>query len=150
LAQQTTWIEPLSKQKIKLTTSKELRLKPASIQKRLQAFNLIAGDILKQLPRKAVVKLTKIISAIFSLRYVPSLWKVAEIIMIQPGKPPHETSYRFTSLLSMISKLCLRKLLLKRLKLIIETNNLIPDHQFDFREKHSTIDQIHRSNSLTL
>jgi len=37
------------------------------------------------------------------------------------------------------------KLLLKRfiLKPLIEERHLIPDHQFGFRNKHSTIDQVH-------
>jgi hypothetical protein len=48
-------------------------------------------------------------------------WKVAEIIMIQkPGKPPNEkTSYRPISLLPIVSKI-FEKLLLRRLKPIIE------------------------------
>lgn len=144
----TTWTEqPQMKQKIKLTTPKEVatEIKNSINPRKSLGFDLISGVILNKLPRKAIVKLTKLINATFKLRYFPSLWKVAEIIMIQkPGKPPHKaSSYRPISLLPMISKL-FEKLLLKRLKPIIETNNLIPDHQFGFREKHSTIDQVHR------
>ena len=40
------------------------------------------------------------------------------------------------------------KLLLKRLRPIIEEKNLIPNHQFRFRNKHSTIDQVHRIASI--
>jgi hypothetical protein len=40
------------------------------------------------------------------------------------------------------------KLLLKRLKPIIHRNNLIPVHQFGFREQHSTIDQVHRITNI--
>lgn len=36
------------------------------------------------------------------------------------------------------------RLLLKRLKSIVEERKLIPNHQFGFREKHSTIEQVHR------
>ena len=52
---------------------------------------------------------------------------MAEVVMIpKPGKPPHEaTSYRPISLLPIISKL-FEKLLLKRLKLIVDEKNLIP------------------------
>jgi len=68
-----------------------------------------------------MVKLTNLINASFLLKYVPQLWKVAEVVMIsKPGKPPHEaTSYRPISLLPSISKL-FEKLLLKRLKPIVE------------------------------
>jgi hypothetical protein len=74
---------------------------------------------------------------------------VAEVIMIpKPGKPPHElTSYRPISLLTIMSKL-FEKLLLKRLKFIIEDKNLIPDNQFGFRTQHSTIDQVHRITNI--
>lgn len=40
------------------------------------------------------------------------------------------------------------KLLLKRLRPIIEEKGLIPNHQFDFRSKHSTLDQVHRITNI--
>jgi hypothetical protein len=71
------------------------------------------------------------------------------VIMIpKPGKPPHEsTSYRPISLLPIMLKL-FEKLLLKKLKLIIEDKNLIPDHQFGFRTQHSMNDQVHRITNI--
>lgn len=113
--------------------------------KKSPGYDLITGEILKQLPRKAIVKLTYIINAAFRLKHVPSIWKVAEIIMItKPKKPPNKVqSYRPISLLSVLAKL-FEKLLLKRLKPIIDNKNLVPVHQFGFRNKHSTLDQIHR------
>jgi hypothetical protein len=79
---------------------------------------------------------------------VPDAWKMAEVIMIpKQGKPPNEiTSYRPISLLS-ISKL-FEKLLLKWLKPLIESKNLISSHQFGFRDKHATTDQIHRITNI--
>lgn len=95
--------------------------------------------------KKAVVKLTNLYNAALRLRYVPSLWKVADVIMVsKPGKSPNEpTSYRPISLLPILSKL-FEKLIIKRLKPILEEAQIIPTHQFGFRTKHSTIDQIHR------
>jgi hypothetical protein len=82
--------------------------------KKSPGFDLITGQILKELPRKSLVKLTNLTNASFRLKYVPQLSKVAELIMIpKPGKPPHETtSYRPVSLLPIMSKL-FEKLLLK-------------------------------------
>ena len=70
---------------------------------------------------------------------------MAEIILIpKPGKRLEEvSSYRPISLLPVLSKM-IEKLILNRLKPILEAENIIPDHQFGFREKHSTIEQIHR------
>ena len=36
------------------------------------------------------------------------------------------------------------KLFSRRLKEVIAIKQLVPSHQFGFREKHSTIDQVHR------
>jgi hypothetical protein len=117
--------------------------------KKAPDFDLITREVLQQLPRKAIVKITILINAAFRLKYVPRLWKVVEVIMIpKPGKPPHEAaSYRPISLLPTMSKL-FEKLLIKRLKPTIERKTLIPNHQFGFQSKHSTIDQVHRITNI--
>lgn len=132
---------------IPLVTVKEIQntINTKINPKKAPGYDLITGQVLKHLPRKTLVKLTQIINASIKLRYVPQLWKLAEVIMIlKPGKPPEElTSYRPISLLPVLSKL-FEKVLHKRLIKIVEERNLIPKHQFGFRHKHSTIDQVHR------
>ena len=73
------------------------------------------------------------------------MWKVAQIIRIpKPGKDKTLTSsYRPISLLPLLSKL-FEIIFAERLHLIINDKNLLPNHQFGFRKKHSTIQQIHR------
>lgn len=136
---------------ISFTSPKEIMQEIANNidPKKAPGYDLITGEILKQLPRKAIVKLTHLINASYRLKYVPQIWKIAEVIMIhKTGKPPHEvSSYRPISLLPVLSKL-FEKLLLKRLKPIIEQRNLIPTHQFGFRECHSTLDQVHRITNV--
>lgn len=62
----------------------------------------------------------------------------------KPEKDPNDKkSYRPISLLPMISKI-FEKLLLKRLNTIIQEKGLIPNHQFGFRNNHSTLEQVHR------
>lgn len=57
--------------------------------------------------------------------------------------PPHlSTSYRPISLLTVMSKL-FAGLFLSRPAAIVENNHLIPDLQFGFRRKRSTIDQVY-------
>jgi hypothetical protein len=79
-------------------------------------------------------------------RYFPAQWKDAQIILIsKPGKPPNElTSYRPISLLIIVFKV-FEKLLLKWLLLMVENNRLIPNHQFGFKQRHSTIEQMHQT-----
>ena len=84
------------------------------------------------------------------------MWKFTKIIMIpKPSKPTHIlSSYRPIGLLPVMEKI-VEKLLLHRLYPTLESQNIIPDHQFGFRSHHSTIQQCHRvvdeiSSSLEL
>ena len=139
-------------EEIKLTTKTEVKneINNNINPKKSPGFDLITGEVLQELPRKAIVKITNFINAAFRLQYVSRLWKVAEVIMIpKSGKPPHDAaSYMPISLLPVMSKL-FEKLLIKRLKPIIERKNLIPNHQFGFWSKHSTTDQVHRITNIT-
>lgn len=132
---------------IKLTTIEELKniIHKDLSPKKAPGYDLITGKIMKKLPEKALKKLLYIINACFRIQYVPLQWKVAEVIVIQkPGKPPNEiASYRPISLLPVMSKV-FEKIFVKRLQSIIEQRNLIPKHQFGFRERHSTVEQVHR------
>lgn len=84
--------------------------------------------------RKGIVKLTNLVNAIFSLKQVPSILKVAEVIMVvKPGKPFNaKRSCWPIYLLTTISKL-FQKRLFRRLKDVIEFKNVIPNLQFGFR-----------------
>ena len=62
----------------------------------------------------------------------------------KPGKDLYQTtSYRPISLLPVCSKI-LEKILYDRLKATIEEEKLISGRQYGFRNKHSTIEQMHR------
>ncbi|KAH0944411.1 hypothetical protein HN011_009142 [Eciton burchellii] len=65
--------------------------------------------------------------------------------MIQkPGKSAElAKSYRSIKLLPVLSKL-FEKLLLSKISIIMKGQGLILDHQFSFRDRHVTIEQMHR------
>ena len=42
------------------------------------------------------------------------------------------------------------KLSLTRIQPILHENRIIPDHQFGFRQKHATFDQVHRINNVII
>lgn len=132
---------------IKAVTTEEIKdmIRKNLSPKKAPGYDLITGAIIKQLPEKALKMLRIIYNAIMRVGHFPSQWKVGQIIMIaKPGKPPEEvTSYRPISLLPILSKL-FEKLFLKRLNPIIDTKKLIPEHQFGFRSKHATVEQVHR------
>jgi hypothetical protein len=108
-------------------------------------YNLITGRILKELPITGMKYLTQLFSAVLLKGYFPAQLQVTQVILIlKPGKPPNElTSYRPISFLPIVSKVC-EKLLSKRLLKMVEKNGFIPNHQFGFKERHSTTEQTHR------
>lgn len=79
------------------------------------------------------------------LSYFPLIWKLSTVILIpKPNKPKTlATSYRPISLLPTLAKL-FEKIILKRIRPIMQTHKIIPNSQFGFRAKHSTVHQIHR------
>jgi hypothetical protein len=101
-------IEETQFQQIPPITPKEIlnAIKKNINPKKAPGFDLITGEILKQIPKKAIVKLTYLYNTAFRLKYVPSYWKAAGVITIpKPGKPATEiTSYRPISLLPVLSK----------------------------------------------
>lgn len=115
------------------------------VNKKSSGYDLIRADLLKNLPNNGQILLTTLFNSAISLQYFPIHWKVAEIIMIlKPGKNSYDvSSYRPISLLPVIGKL-FEKIICRRLNSVIETRNLIPHHQFGFRKKHSTLEQVHR------
>lgn len=109
----------------------------------------ITAKMIKELPDKAQYYILYIFNAMLRIEYFPNSWKNSEIKMVpKPGKDPTQiTSYRPISLLSILSKL-FEKSLMHYLNPVIASQNLIPHHQFGFRKKHSTIEQIHRIVTL--
>jgi hypothetical protein len=108
-------------------------------------YDLITGKILQELPPVGTKCITQLLNASLLLEYFLNQWKVAQIILLlKPGQPPNvTTSYRPISLLPTLSKV-FEKLLYHRLLPIVENQLILPDHQFGFRQRHSTIQQIHR------
>lgn len=113
--------------------------------KKAPGYDLITGRILQKLTKKGIMAILHIFNAIVKLNYFPQQLKMAVIIMLpKPGKKLDElTSYRPISLLPVLSKV-LEKLIMKRIKPILDSKNLIPAHQFGFRQEHGAIEQVHR------
>lgn len=113
--------------------------------KKSPGYDLVTAEVVKCLPKRAIVHITHIFNSIIRLSYFPLLWKFSTIIMIhKPNKPADSTSsYRPISLLPFLAKI-LEKLILKRILSIISDKKVLPDYQFGFRSSHSTTHQLHR------
>lgn len=103
----------------------------------------ISTQSLKSLPPVALHVIVSIFYAILRLSHFPESWKLARVIMIpNPGKSEEEVeSYRPMSLLCTFSKL-FERILLSRMEQY--TDEVLPDHQFEFRAGHGTTEQCHR------
>ena len=129
----------ISPQEVANTIKKKIALKKAP------GYDSITPIMLKNLPFVAVVYISKLFNAIIKLGHFPSEWKKSLVIMIlKPGKDPTlASSYRPISLLPCLSKL-FEKVLLAKLFPYLQSKNIIPPHQFGFREQHGTIEQVNR------
>ena len=108
-------------------------------------YDLITGKVLQELPETGMRAITQLFNSILRTGHFPGQWKVSQVIpILKPGKPPEEAqSYRPISLLPVLSKV-FEKLLLTRIQPTLQDKQIIPDHQFGFRRKHATTEQVHR------
>lgn len=128
------------------TTPAEIK----TIIKKLKSFKApgldkIQNILLKKLPHKAIVLLTKVFNGCLKICYFPEKFKIAKVVPIpKPGKD-HKipSNYRPISLLSCIGKL-LEKIIYIRLNKFAIENDIIAKEQFGFRSQHSTTHQIKR------
>lgn len=105
----------------------------------------IHNILLKKLPKRGVVQLTRVFNACIQLGHFPKCWKTAKIIPIpKPGKNPTDpSSYRPISLLNAIGKV-FEKIISYRMTSFIQDNNILPPEQFGFVFEHSCPRQLKR------
>jgi len=128
------------------TSPKEIK----AIIKKLKSFKApgldgIQNILLKKLPAKAIILITKIYNGCIKIGYFPSTLKLAKVIPIpKPGKDLKlPSSYRPISLLSCLGKL-FEKVIHIRLNAFVMERNIIAKEQFGFRAQHSTTHQVKR------
>ncbi|KXJ81798.1 hypothetical protein RP20_CCG017824 [Aedes albopictus] len=146
-----------------LADSNEMNLDPSTLAKPTEIKEIIKrlkskkspgqdgirNALLKHLPRKGLVYLTKIFNGCIRLMYFPSMWKHAIVVAIPKPKKDVTlpTNYRPISLLSSLSKV-LERIILNRLNRHLDTNAVIPNEQFGFKAGHSTNHQLTRIRKI--
>ena len=129
-----------SQERLKVFTLKEIKDEIKMLnQEKAPGFDVITARMPKELPKEGLVTLLYIFSAILLLEYWPKTLNIVQIIMISnPGKIPMGIlSYGPISLLPIISNV-LEKLVFKNVNKDLNPQDWIPNHQFGFRQAHST------------
>jgi hypothetical protein len=112
---------------------------------KLLGHDLLTNQIIKHLPKKAIILLKFIFNSILRLSYISQPWKHSIIILIpKPDKHPDlPLSYRPISLLPSFSKI-LEKIILSRINPILSSQKIILNTQFEFKNKNLSLHQVHR------
>lgn len=102
-------------------------------------------NILKKLPIRAIILITKIFNGCIKIGYFPSSFKLAKVIPIP--KPCKDlklpASYRPINLLSCLGKL-FERIIYARINAFVIENNIVAEEQFGFRSQHSTTHHVKR------
>jgi hypothetical protein len=135
----------LNTTKWKKITTKEVKDHIKQLRNSSTGPDNIHNRCLKNHSELLVQHLTKLFNLILKQGYIPTKWKMANIILLlKPKKDKqHPSSYRPISLLSCLGKL-LEKIIKQRLMLELERRNILPQHQAGFRPGKSTIYNIVR------
>lgn len=124
---------------IKFFSSQEVNDKNLNSKKTLR-HDMISDKVIKELPKKGIALMTSIFNVIIHF------WLLS-ILMETVNHHTHSrtkvVSYHPFSLLSSLSKL-FEKQLSKRLRTILDDTMTTPNHQFGFRKRHSTTEQVYR------
>lgn len=133
-------------EEIQFVTFKEI----SSIIKELKpnkatGHDIISSRVLKNLPRKAVVFIVKLINGMYCTAHFPANWKTAKVIPVHKKNkdPSRIRNHRPVSLLPHLSKIA-ETSIKRRLLSFMMAKKFLVDVQFGFRGKHSTTDQLAR------
>ena len=92
----------------------------------------IPAVVLKSCAPELASVLNKLIQLSYNLGIFPSSWKLAHVFPIpQKGDKSDPSSYRSIAVTSLISK-TMETIITKQLLALLETNNLLFDHQYGF------------------
>lgn len=103
----------------------------------------VNNSLIKKLPSRGIFYLLYIVNACLKISYFPDRWKLGKVTpILKVGKDPTDpSSYRPISLLSSISKI-LERIILNRINIFLDENNIIPEEQHGFKRKFSTTHQL--------
>ena len=129
-----------SSNSVKFTCKRDVKLLIKRMSNKTScSWDGIPNIILKHLTKKIITDYTIIINNSINNRYFPTAWKIARLIILKKKKeaPIELDNLRPISILPAISKIHERSLK-KSIKEFCIKNKVISDHQFVFKDGHST------------
>ena len=136
-------VNPLTRTEI-LESIEQLKNKSTNDDNGMSSF------FVKQISFSLLDPLYHIFSKSFATGIIPKQLKIAKIIPIhKSGSKESMDNYRPIALLDTFSKI-LEKIVCSRLSIYLENNSLLSQHQYGFREGHSTLHpMLHFMNHIT-
>lgn len=106
----------------------------------------VSNEHIKRLPVEMLMLLMHIFNACLAIGYFPDHWKQAVVnCILKPGKPPSLVeSWRLISLISCLGKL-FERIVLNRMKITIEDNQIFIPEQYGFVAGKSCTHQLYRT-----
>ncbi|XP_046734973.1 uncharacterized protein LOC124404685 [Diprion similis] len=116
--------------------------------KKSAGYDNIPNAVLKHLPRKIISYYCILFNNALNNMYFPDCWRTAKVIALlkKDKESSNPSSYRPISLLPNISKI-FEVVVNKSLAVFCDENEIIPESQFGFRHRHSTIHAISKFTS---
>jgi hypothetical protein len=101
--------------------------------------------MLRNLSKKSLSYFTRLFNHLLRRGLFPNTWRKVKVIPIPKSNKPttDPNSYRPISLLRTVGKL-FERLIASRLTSFVNQQHLLPQEQFGFRKKHSTVSQLAR------
>ena len=131
---------------LQLTNPYEIKRKILSLKTRsAPGHDNISTTVLRHLSNKALKHFTDLFNHLLLKGHFPAIWKRGKVIpILKPRKPSSDpASYRPISLRSTLGKL-FERIVADRLKSFTDHQKLLPQEQFGFRKRHSTVSQLAR------
>ena len=103
----------------------------------------IPNIVLKEIPINCIINYTIIFNHAINNGYFPKAWKTAKLIILKEKRDKETTldNLRPISLLPVVSKI-FEKIINRQIVKYSEDKKIVPDQQFGFKKRHSTIHAI--------
>ena len=105
--------------------------------------DLISFRMIKHVPENGIQALLSVMNNIWQVEEIPDSWRDNVVVpILKPGKKPLDSkAFRPIAKTNSLKKI-MEHLIKNRLESYVESNHLLPEHQWGFRSGRSTLDSL--------